>query len=91
MADVIVLFAAALLTLAGAVTALAVARAGRHRRALAERGRMRRQREELARVDDYIRRVSQATTDEQLDRLDDERKHNGWAGLSSRSSSGWPP
>jgi hypothetical protein len=75
MGDVLILFAAALLTLGGAVTAALTVRSGRRRRALAGRDRPRRLQQELRDLDDYIRRVNQATADEQIDRLEQERKN----------------
>lgn len=74
MADVVILLACALIVLAGLGAVALIARSGHRRRVEAERDRPARLRRTLAETDDYIRRVRQATTDEQLDRLDDERK-----------------
>lgn len=76
MADVLILFAAALIVLIGAGALVLIARAGRRRRAVAERDRPARSRRLLAETNDLIRRIDQAATDDELDRLDSERKRN---------------
>jgi hypothetical protein len=91
VADVLILFIAALAVLAGAFAVALVIRSGRRRRALAEADRPRRAEREIAGIDDYLRRLSQAAAGEEIDRLESERKRKQWDGLSSRSSSGSPP
>jgi hypothetical protein len=76
MADVILLFAAALLVLGGAVAVAFIVRSGTRRQALARRGQPARLRDELSAIDDYIRQVSQATADEDLDRLEQHKENN---------------
>lgn len=74
MADVLVLFGCALIILGGAVAVGLIARAGRDRRRLAERDRPQRLARNLADTEDLIRRINQATTDAELDRLANERR-----------------
>jgi hypothetical protein len=74
MADVIILFAAALLVLGGTVALALTVRYGRRRRALEARGRPARLRAELDQIDERIRRVNQATSDADLDRLEHDKE-----------------
>lgn len=69
MADVLILFAAALLMLGGGFAAWLVARSGRRAREVSRASRPRALRDDLRRTDDYIREVGQALTDGDLDRL----------------------
>lgn len=75
MADVLILFSGALIVIAGAVTVAFIARNARAQRRLAEQARPRLLQQRLTETEDFIRRVRQATTDAELDRLDSERKH----------------
>jgi hypothetical protein len=78
--DVIVLLAAAVLTLAAIMTAALMARAARRRRALAEASRPARLKAEADYLDRYVRRLDQAAADADLDRLETERKSRKWDG-----------
>ena len=73
MTDVLLLFAAALLVLGGAVVTAIVVRAGWCGRALEERDRPRRLRADLRATDDYIGRVNEALSEDDLDSLDRQR------------------
>ncbi len=84
MADVILLLLAAVLV---AVTALVIVRAElarRRRRQLRDRQRPARLSKELGEINDYIRRLGQASTDDDLRSLEEERENSKWDGLSSR-------
>ena len=83
MADVLLLFLAAILAIGGGVAVTLIARAGHRRQVLEARDRPRRLRQELNQIDRYIRELSQAGADDDLDRLEDERNRE-WDGLSSR-------
>jgi len=83
MADVLILFAAAMVVLVGGVAVTLIARAGHRRRVLEQRDRPRRLRQELDQIDRYIRELGQAAADDDVDRLEDERNRE-WDGLSSR-------
>lgn len=74
MADVLILLAAAILTLGAGLAVALIARAARRRRQLAARERPARLQAELDRTNDYIRRLGQAATDDELDRLERERE-----------------
>jgi len=74
MTDVVLLFVAAVLVLGGGVVTAAVVRAGRRRRALEERGRPRRLRADLRATDDYIRRVNEALSEDDLDSMERKRE-----------------
>ena len=74
MADVIILFAAALAVLGGAVAIALTVRSGRRRRELERRRRPARLRAELDQIDQRIRRVNQATADADLDRLEQPKE-----------------
>ena len=74
MADVVLLFAAAVLVLGGAVVTAVIVRAGRRRRAFEERDRPRRLRADLRAADDYIRRVSEALSEDDLDSMERESR-----------------
>jgi hypothetical protein len=76
VADVLILLAAAVLTLGAGVTVALIARAGRRQRQLAARDKPARLQEELDGIDDYIRRLDQAAMDDELTRLERERKRN---------------
>jgi len=83
MADVLLLFLAAILAIGGGVAVTLIARAGHRRRVLEQRDQPRRLRQELDQIDRYIRELGQAAADDDLDRLEDERNRE-WDGLSSR-------
>jgi hypothetical protein len=83
MADVLLLFLAALLAIGGGLAVTIIARAGRRKRALEARDRPRRLRQELNQIDQYIRQLDQAAADDDIDRLGRERNRE-WDGLSSR-------
>lgn len=70
MADVLLLFLAALAVLGGGVALALVARAGRRRMALERRQRPGKLRAELDQIDQRIRRIDQATADADLDSLE---------------------
>jgi len=72
-AEIPLFFAAAMAVLAGAVTAILIARKGiRDRKALP--GRITRKRErELDAIDGYLRRLDQAATRDEIDSLEQER------------------
>lgn len=70
MADVLILFTAAMLTLAGGIVLALTVRSGQRRRALEARRRPAMLRAELDRTNQRIRRIDQAATDAELDRLD---------------------
>ena len=70
MADVILLFAAALFVLGGGVAVAVTIGAGRARRELERRRRPAMLRAELGQIDQRIRQVNQAATDADLDRLE---------------------
>lgn len=74
MADVLILLAAAILTLGAGLAVTVIARTGRRRRQLAARERPARLQAELDRTNDYIRRLGQAATDDELDRLERENE-----------------
>lgn len=76
MADVLLLFVAALFVLGATVTAGVITRQGQRKRALERQDRPRRLRQELAATEDYIRQVNQATADEELDRLERHKENN---------------
>jgi hypothetical protein len=88
MADVFLLFLAAVMVLGTGVAVPLAVRSGRRRKAarreLERRERPRRLRAELAETEDFIRRVGQATADDELDRLEESRENLRWDGLSSR-------
>ena len=73
MADVLLLFLAAMAILGGVVALTLVTHAGRRRKALERRRRPARLRAELDQIDQRIRRVNQAATDADLDRLDPDQ------------------
>jgi hypothetical protein len=77
LADVLILLAAAILTLAAATAVAVIAREGRRRPPLAARERPARLQAELDGIDDYIRRLGQAATDDDLDRLERENDKRG--------------
>jgi hypothetical protein len=77
LADVLILLAAAILTLAAATAVAVIAREGRRRRRPAARERPARLQAELDGIDDYIRRLGQAATDDDLDRLERENDKRG--------------
>ena len=74
MADVLLLFLAALLVLGGGTAVILISRAGRRKRALGRRDRPARLRAELNEIDQRIRRVNQAATDAELDRLEHDKE-----------------
>lgn len=85
MGDVLGLLAIAVLTLCAALAVAQMARTARRRRELAASEKPERLRREIAGIDDYIRRLDQAATDDDLNRLERERKANPpWDGSSSR-------
>lgn len=84
MADVLLLFLAALLVLGGTTAAALITRAGCRKRALERRDRPRRQRQEIDQLDNYIRQLSQAATDADIDRLEQLKEQKRWDGSSSR-------
>ena len=73
MADVLLLFAAALAVLGGGVAVALTVRSGRRKREMEYRERPGRLRAELDQIDQRIRRVNQAATDADLDRLDPDQ------------------
>jgi hypothetical protein len=75
MADVVLLFVAAVLVLGGMTVTAVIVRAGRRSRALEERDRPRRLRADLRATDGYISRVNGALSEDDLDSL--ERQRNG--------------
>jgi hypothetical protein len=77
LADVLILLAAAILTLGASVAVALIARTAGRRRRRAERERPARLRAELDGIDDYIRRLGQAATDDDLDRLERENDKRG--------------
>ena len=84
MADVIVLFAAALLVLGGGVALVLTVRHGRRKRVLERSGRPARLRRELNEIDTYIRELGQAASDDDVDRLENDKEQKRWDGSSSR-------
>jgi hypothetical protein len=74
MADVLLLFFAALWVLGGGAVVALTVRRGRRQIAARRRERPRELREEAARIDDYIRKVNQATADDELDRLERQKE-----------------
>jgi hypothetical protein len=84
MADVIVLFAAALLVLGGAVVLARTVQRGRRKRVLERSGRPARLRRELNEIDTYIRELGQAASDDDVDRLEHDKEQKRWDGSSSR-------
>lgn len=74
MADVLILLAAAILTLGAGMAVALIARTGRRRHQLAARERPGRLQAELDRTNDYIRRLGQAATDDDINRLERERE-----------------
>jgi hypothetical protein len=70
MADVILLFCAALLALGGTAAMALTVRYGRRRQALERHARPARLRRELDEINERIRQVNQAATDADLDRLE---------------------
>jgi hypothetical protein len=69
MADVLILFAAALIVMGGGFAVWLVARSGRKAREIRNANRPNALRNDLQRTDDYIREVGQVLTDSELDRL----------------------
>ncbi len=88
MFDIIALFAAFVFVLATSLAVALVLIAERRQRQLAQAQRKARFRSESAYLDSYIRRLGQAATDADLNRLEAERKSQKWDGLSSPSSYG---
>jgi hypothetical protein len=82
VADVIVIFVAFVLTLAAATITGFLIVTARRRQALAKKF-------EGDYLDSYVRRLDQAVTDEDLNRLEKERKSRGWDGLFLPLSCGW--
>lgn len=74
MTDVLVLFGCALIILGGAVAVALIVRHGRDMHRLAEQDRPQRLARDLADTEDLIRRINQATTDAELDRLANEKR-----------------
>jgi hypothetical protein len=75
VADVLILFCAALIAIVAGIVTVLIVRDGRARRRLAARERPFQLERDLAASDDYLRRVSQVTTEAELNRLENERKH----------------
>jgi hypothetical protein len=73
VADVVLLFIAAVLVLGGAAVIAAIVRAGRRGQALRERDRPRRLRADLRATDEYISRINDALSDDDLDSLERQR------------------
>jgi hypothetical protein len=76
MADVFLLFLTALIMLGGALSAMLIVRAGRRKRVFEARERPRRLRQELDGIEDYIRKVNQATADGELDSLERHKEQD---------------
>lgn len=70
MADVLILALGAVIVMAGGLVLAVIVRTGKRNRALERRQRPARLRAELDQIDQRIRRVNQAATDAELDRLD---------------------
>ena len=84
MGDVLGLLAIAVLALLAVLAVAQMAATARRRRQLAARERPGRLKRELDEVNDYIRRLDQAATDDDLNRLERERGNGKWDGSSSR-------
>lgn len=74
MGDVLLLFLAALIVIGGGVAVALTVRAGKRKRALDVRDRARRLRRELSEIDEYIRGLGQAASDDDLDRLERDKE-----------------
>lgn len=70
MADVLILALGAVIVMAGSLAVALVVRAGKRGQALERQQRPARLRAELDQIDQRIRRVNQAATDAELDRLE---------------------
>lgn len=73
MADVIILFAAALMVLGGGIMVAVIVRAGQRRNAQIRRDAPRRLRADLRATDDYIARIKDVLSEDDLDSLDRQR------------------
>ena len=73
MADVLILAFGAVIVIAGSLALALIVRAGRREQALERRQRPVQLRAELDQIDQRIRRVNQAATDAELDRLDPDQ------------------
>lgn len=73
MADVVILFAAALMVLGGGIMVAVIVRAGQRRNAQIRRDAPRRLRADLRATDDYIARVNDVLDEDDLDSLDRQR------------------
>lgn len=76
MADVIILFAAALMVLGGGIMVAVIVRAGRRRNAQIRRDAPHRLRADLRATDDYIARLKDTLDEDDLDSLN-RRFRNG--------------
>jgi len=74
VADVLLLFAAALCVLGGGAALVLIVRSGRRRRELERHQRPRRLQAELDEISQRIRRIDQAATDAELDRLEHDKE-----------------
>ena len=73
MADVLALLLAAVLVMVGGVTAVLVARSGRRRNEQIRRDAPRRLRAELRQADDYLQKINDALSEDDLDGLEEKR------------------
>jgi hypothetical protein len=73
MADVILIFISMVVIIIGAVPIAFMSRAAHRRRERERRDQPQLARKRLAALDDYLQRVSQATTEDELDSLESEK------------------